>query len=296
MDNRNAAFLLKSSQGLGEDYDDTPHLETAAQRIASRIASSRSGRVVFLIKGFNNSYADSDIDYAFLRQRIQDYNPAEDYTFVQIYWDALAKGPGTAPAPVAYWPDAMTYSNFAGNCGLRRLIRLLPAGTRATFVTHSRGAAVALAALADPEYDGHITRCGLPPLPDGSLAETYLVAFAPAIGNGHMRKNGAAAHDMYRNLERIYVGFNANDEVTSKTPLGIRIGPARRGDTRLAAGDRYFVELAGASNGRLQREVFHQRAHALTAYMSADQDRQTRCLLWAGRLIETRPQTCEVTR
>lgn len=207
MDNRNSAFTLKSSRGFGEEYNDTPFIAAAAKKIADRAVSSRNGRIVFLIKGFNNSYEEFDNEYAFLRQRIHDYEPNEDLTFVQVYWDALWKGPGTAPAPLAYWGDSMTYSNLAGMCGLRRVLRLLPRGTKASFVTHSRGAAVALGAVTNPIYQ-RVNHCNVTGLPDGSLADSFLVAFAPAIGDGHMRnKEGAVVNDMYRNLDRIYVGL-----------------------------------------------------------------------------------------
>lgn len=293
----NAAFDLAAyyrSRGLTYDRDAT--LRAAASSIRQALTSAPGARLVFLIKGFNNSYRENDDEYAWVRQRISDYNPSGDFVFVQVYWDALFKGKRTAPAPLAYFGESMTYSNLAGMCGLRPLLELLPDGTRATFLTHSRGAAVALSAISDPLFDPTIrVPCTPPPLRSGKLADAALVAFAPAIGDGHMReKDGRVDLDMYSNLAGLYVGFARNDSATSKTHFGIRLGGFRAGDTRLGSEPAYFELIAAGAGGRLQREIFTQTEHDWEAYMS--QDRQTRCLFWAGRLIDAQPEGCTVRR
>lgn len=295
--NRNAEFdLAKHYSAKGIAYDGGALLRAAAADIREALSRAPNARLVFLIKGFNNSYRENDDEYAWVRQRIFDYNPSGNFIFVQVYWDALYKGKRTAPAPLAYFGEAMSYSNMAGMCGLRPLLELLPDGTRTTFLTHSRGAAVALAAISDPLFDPKIRlACELPPLRPGKLADAALVAFAPAIGDGHMREtDGRTDLDMYSNLAGFYVGFAENDFATSKTHFGIRLGGYRAGDTRLGSEPAYFDLIAGGSGGRLQREVFTQTEHDWEAYVA--QDQQTRCLFWAGRLIDTRPEGCSVRR
>lgn len=295
--NKNAAFDLAAYYEMkGVKYDRDATIRAAAADIRQALARAPGARLVFLIKGFNNSYRENDDEYAWARQRISDYNPSGNFVFVQVYWDALFKGKGTAPAPLAYFGDSMTYSNMAGMCGLRPLLELLPNGTRTTFVTHSRGVAVALSAISDPLFGPKIrVACKLPPLSSGKLADSALVAFAPAIGDGHMREtDGRIDIDMYSNLEGFYVGFARNDVATSKTHFGIRLGGYRAGDTRLGSEPAYFDLLAKGSGGRLQREIFTQSEHDWEAYMA--QDLQTRCLFWAGRLIDTAPEGCTVRR
>lgn len=293
--NRNSGFTL-AEHYKGKNYDSPRLIGQAAARIVSAMQNHRSQRIVFLIKGFNNSYQSSDDEFAFVRQRIHDYDPQQNLFFVQVYWDSLYRGPGTAPAPLAYFADSLSYSNFAGMCGLRTLLAALPDGTDVTFLTHSRGAAVALGAVNDPEFDPHIEKpCNPPPLPRGKLGDAALVAFAPAVGDGHVRRGpGDPIRKIYDHIEAFYVGFAARDEATSKSFLGLRIGGFRGGDTRLGSEDGYFTDVAESLGGGLQREIFHQKEHDWEAYMS--QDLQTRCLLWAGRMIGVRPERCSVTR
>ena len=296
--NRNAAFDLATHYSAnGVAYDHHATLRAAAADIQKALAAAPGARLVFIIKGFNNSYQENDDEYAWVRQRIFDYNPSGNFVFVQVYWDALFKGKRSAPAPLAYFGESMTYSNMAGMCGLRPLLELLPDGTRTTFLTHSRGAAVALSAISDPLFDRERVKvaCTLPPLRSGKLGDAALVAFAPAIGDGHMREeDGSIDLDMYSNLVGFYVGFARNDYATSKTQLGIRLGGYRAGDTRLGSEPAYFDLIAAGAGGRLQREIFTQTEHDWEAYVA--QDRQTRCLFWAGRLIDREPEGCSVRR
>lgn len=293
----NRAFDVRSwykDRGLAYDPD-AIHSDFASQ-IERMLAAAPTRRLVFLIKGFNNSYQESDDEFRKVRSWLRARGGTKDLAFVQVYWDSLFKGPGTAPEPLAYFGEAMTYSNFAGMCGLRELLGGIRTDVPVTYLTHSRGAAVALASITDPLFDPRIKiPCNALPLRPGKLKDGVLVAFAPAVGDGHMREaDGRIDLDMYSNLQMIYVGFNPNDEATSKTALGLRIGGYRGGDTRLGSGDAYFRLIAAGHDGRLQREHFHQKEHDWLSYLANESPSQ--CLFWAGRLIERQPGNCAVSR
>jgi hypothetical protein len=66
------------------------------------------------------------------------------------------------------------------------------------------------------------------------------------------------------------------------------------GDTRLASDERYRDDVEAQANGRISHEIFTQKRHAIGAYFAAE--RQSQCLLWAGRLRSQEPAGCLVKR
>lgn len=298
--NRNSAFTLRTRfKGHRPPYDRERLLDAAASALISGMEAAGAKRVVFLIKGFNNDYQSFDDEYAWLRNRVIAGHEAPGLYFVQVYWDAIHKGKGTFPVPLAYFADSLTYSNRAGDCGLRGILRRLPAATDVTFVTHSRGAAVAVAAVSDP-HDGKkiVGACRLS-IPGNELAsqlgDVRLVAFAPAIGDGHMRDGSQVRTAVFSQLDRFYVGYNPNDPAVTKRYFGINLPDRYGGDTRLG-GDAGYVahidelyEHAGLSD-EFQYERFSRKSHAWEDYVA--QDYQARCLLWAGKLLASSPKGC----
>lgn len=302
--NKNTAFTLRAYyQGLGVSYDRESLLGDAAGRIITGMRAVEANRVAFLIKGFNNSYDDFETEYAWMRQVISARDPERVY-FVQVYWDAIYKGPRTLPAPLAYFADSLTYSNHAGDCGLRDILRRLPVGTDVTFLTHSRGAAVALSSISDPKYDKGIssdcksTMAGHA-LPD-QLGDVRVVAFAPAIGDGHVREGKDAARtDIFRRVDRFYVGYNPNDPAVTKKYFGISIPDRFGGDTRLGGNAAYVLHIdklfsdAGLTDA-FQYELFERKSHDWEEYIATAKPAD--CLLWAGKLIKKAPDGCRVVR
>lgn len=290
-------FNLKAFYAeAGPAYDPARLTAGVSSRIASALAAAGGSRLVVLIHGFNNSYVDASAQYEALRAVIKAEDPTIRHVYLQVYWDGLLRGGGTAPAPLSYFGKALTYSNLAGMCGLRRVMAGLPRGTDVTFVTHSRGAAVALSAATNPLLDDGIVGCSAPDRPTVSNpGDVTLVAYAPAVGDEHMRDEAlepVRAH--YDYFDRIYVGFNRNDPATAKRYLGVRVGGRRGGDTRLGSEPGYIDLIAGASDGRMQYVAFTQRYHGWGTYL-AEEDR-SKCMLWAGRLIRSKPDGCELTR
>jgi len=303
--NHNAAFTLRTYyQVRNVPYDRGILLDQAAARIVEGLHAGKTRRVVFLIKGFNNSYESFDTQYAWMREQVIATRDPERVFFVQVYWDALFKGQNTLPAPLAYFADSLTYSNHAGDCGLRDLLRRLPAGTDVTFLTHSRGAAVALAALSDPKYDRGISNACRSTTPSHALPEQLgdvrLVAFAPAIGDGHMRvSRDVARTDIFARLDRMYAGYNPNDPAVTKKHFGINVPDRLGGDTRLGGNEIYLHHLdelfANAGfQASFQYERFERKSHDWDQYIAMTT--QADCLLWAGMILANPPKGCSVTR
>lgn len=283
--------LARYYGGLGLRYDPTAIRAQLGTVIRAAMARNNAHRVVILIRGFNNDFASFEEGFDFLRQKIEALAPGSRPVYLQVYWDAYAHGTVAA----ASFLSALGSSNLAGQCGLRPLLSQLPPGTDVTFVTHSRGAAVALAVATDPPVGSGraAERCSPLPAPPSTLGDVALVAFAPAVGDGLVRKDGVVPPDLFLTFDRIYVGFDPQDPQTSKSVLGVRLG-GLLGDTRLGSDAGYLAEVEAGSAGRISHESFDQRDHALGAYFA--QERQSRCLLWAGRLTETQPEGCMVKR
>ena len=288
--------LRRYYAGLGMPYDQAAIRAHVAGLVKQAMARHHARRLVILIRGFNNSYEATEQGFDFLRERLAALAPDPDRAMMEVYWDAYTSGTVATPLVTTSFLSAIGSSNLAGQCGVRPLLALLPEGTDVTFVTHSRGAAVALSVATDPPEDKgrRAERCTpVPPSPT-RLGDVALVAFAPAVGDGLVRKDDAVPEDLFQFFDRVYIGFNHADEQTSKTMLGIRLGGSVLGDTRLASDERYRDEIEAASGGRMQHETFTQKRHAIGAYFAAEQ--QSRCLLWAGRLREQEPVGCEVRR
>lgn len=295
--NNSAPFQLDVFyKEAGLIYDQSQIFLATSKYIQDAMKLSPESRLVVLIHGFNNDYADANSQYMAFREAVKMADPSAHHIYLEIYWDGLFKGRGTAPAPLSYFAKALTYSNLAGMCGLRRIATALPEGTKVTFVTHSRGAAVALSTATDPLFDDGIVTCPLSDRPTiAKLGDVALVAYAPAVGDGHMRDRKAKpASSYYGYFDGIYVGFNKRDPATSKTYAGIKLGGRRGGDTRLGSEPDYIDSIAQASGGRLQYVNFNQRFHGWGTYL-ADKTNSD-CLLWAGRLISAKPPKCELSR
>ncbi|HEY7810951.1 MAG TPA: hypothetical protein VIA98_11275 [Allosphingosinicella sp.] len=295
----NTAFSVRSHyRRLGRPYEPEAILDAWAAEIRASLSARPGGRVVFLIKGFNNSSGGLTDDYAATRDRIASLGGTDHLIFIEVLWDAFYRGRGTAPLPLAYFADSITSSLLAGTCGLRPLLGRLPEGTNVTLITHSRGGAIALAAFTKANIYAP-RQCPVPPVPS-QLGNVRAVAFAPALGDGIIRRDdngdGRAelAADLFDQLDRLYVGFNPRDPATAKRYFGVSIGARRGGDTRLASDRAYLAEVEGQSAGRMQHVEFSHPSHPLQNYLR--NEALTRCLLWAGQIIEERPADCGLAR
>lgn len=288
--------LRRYYAGLGQTYDPAPIRQKLAATIRAAMNRHRADRLVILIKGYDNSFESYDDGFDFLRQRIDTMAPDPARVVLQVYWDGYTSGTGAKPLAPTWFRTAIGSSNLAGQCGLRPLLALLPVGTNITFVTHSRGAAVALTVATDPPEEDRrrADRCDpVPPAPV-TLGDVALIAFAPAVGDGLVRKEKVVPDDLFATFDRIYIGFNHSDKYTSKTFLGVRLGGKVVADTRLASDVKYRDLVEQGSGGRIAHENYTQKRHAIGAYLASEP--QSLCLFWAGRLLAKEPAGCRVRR
>lgn len=285
-------------------YDRDKLLAASAKRITDSLQAAKADRVVFLIKGFNNSYQSNESEYANVRAWLAENGPLEDVVFVQVYWDAIYKGTGTAPLPIGYFAESMTYSNLAGSCGFRELLAKLPTGTNVTFLTHSRGAAVALSAAATPLFDrGISTPCvskGGGPARPTQLGDVRLASFAPAIGDGHLRaRDGTVRTDLFDIIDRVYSTVDKNDPAVTKHYGPINLSDKFAGDTRFGGTPAYvdLIDAKFAAQGHgedFAHVTFIQPSHDWMRYLGDNS--AAKCLMWAGAILKNRPESCGLER
>lgn len=268
-----------------------PALRDQAQRDAQQAldqALQGAEMLVVLIHGFNNTHGEARTAYDLIRSRI-DRDPAKT-AYLEVFWDGLQLRSDKRRDMAGYasfWPDALTYSNLAGQFGLRPLLNSIGHEVDLRFVTHSRGAAVALAALADPVYDPHIHR---PETTDANRAfanprirSIGIAAFAPAIGAGHLTPaldQALASHPVV-----FLAGVNPEDIATSKSIVSSRFW----GDTSLGSGPGYIFQQQATprANLTLLAGLFrHGSGHALEAYFGDAE--LSNCFL---QTLQLRPET-----
>lgn len=277
--------------------------EPAARLIAEKSAQEELRRalvdadtLVVLIMGFNVSYSDAIDSFALLRNRVPLLS-ANNVATVEVIWDGLvpqSEDDLSTLSKFTFWNKALTYSNLAGQCGLRRLLAAVDRPVKLRFLTHSRGAAVALSSLANPMYDNDIiVHCGrdFPPLDASQFIDVKIAAFAPAIGNGHLTSELDAQLRSHKKPLQLALGINERDVATSKSFL-----PARsRGDTRLGSDVKYGSTEAGKTRQNVDFVGVgfnHGSNHSLKAYL--DSNPQARdCLLEFAALTSGSTPNCE---
>lgn len=104
-------------------------------------------RVFILVHGFNDPEPSVASAYWMVENNL-DLKP--DDAVVEFFWDGLDAG-GTMPGAGRIWFWAAGYSQVAGSRGLRRILDRI-SDADIYLISHSRGASVALSALANPPY------------------------------------------------------------------------------------------------------------------------------------------------
>jgi len=284
--------MCKLREPYSPELTEQLYQEYAAE-IDAAMRRLKTNRVIFLIHGYNNRYSRArDEAFAGMKKAILDATQ-EDQVFVEVYWDGLYRGLFTAPVPAWYWFDSMSYSNIAGQRGLRTLLNRLPRDLDMVFMTHSRGAGVAFSAFADPLYDEHIYVPPYEPLKKDHFRSVTLAPIAPAIGSGHPLWQ---LKTVLPDDSRVVVGFNEKDWVLQKSIKDFGPGPDRFGDTGLGANDWHFRQLAKHLNadGRewLQRVEYQDySSHDIEGYLDRE---PIGCLLWKTGLAKAAPPDCPV--
>jgi len=241
--NNYAWSLPLAFRRVGYAYS-APQIEAAMEQVATSVAqtakSNAANCLVVLVHGYNNSVEAAAKNFGQMRAKVASRKSLRP-VFLEVYWDGLHRGPLTWPVPLLYWFDAMTYSNLAGQIGLRALLNRRPPELPLLFLTHSRGAGVAFSCITDPVYDSHI-RVGAH---EESLLRraraVALVCLAPAVGNGHPLPDVRKALPSNSSLG---IGFNTRDPALQKSFIDERCF----GDTPFGTDEKAYLEAARAVN------------------------------------------------
>ncbi|PHR17902.1 MAG: hypothetical protein COA41_11430 [Sphingopyxis sp.] len=227
----NFCFRRCNFQLRYERYDNFIYTPDMDEQILDEYAAvinealSEKSKLVFFVHGYNNSYDEID---RMMEQFHHAIYPAgsDDAVIVEVVWDGLASA-----GWFSHWFKSLTYSNLAGQFGVRRLLNRIDGADKSLFfVTHSRGAGVAMSALFDPVYDSGIVGPNgqKPPESDadyeafsGEFNKISLIMMAPALGKGHFKDE--LADELPANTSLTLVLKN-RDEATSKLVMSKLFG------------------------------------------------------------------------
>lgn len=203
---RSGAYTLHN-RALSPNYPECQPelLSQTREQTLSEVADAFRGleMVTILIHGFNNGVADeaAGIRNAYTARRsaidqiiARPSTNAVEHGYIDFFWNGLVSRHGYLGVPAA-WTYASVNGERAGHLALQPILATLQdAGVeRVHILAHSRGAAVALAALAGGKYvneDGRARNAALgtpvpsTPLADGGM-EILVTSTAPAIGCWH---------------------------------------------------------------------------------------------------------------
>ncbi|RRS06497.1 alpha/beta hydrolase [Pseudoalteromonas sp. J010] len=289
---RNYAFSIRTyMKNTNQEYNENT-IEAHYSKLVSSISDkmNKQSKLVLLIHGFNNSYEEANLSFEYIKSHLNSKSDSK-FIFIEVYWDGLFKGPFSSPLPLAYWFDSLTYSNIAGQVGLRKLLNRLPHNTNLTIITHSRGAGVAFSAISNPVYDKHIIVPEFEDYAGDNISSLNIVAIAPAVGNGHPLGDPSS---ILNQNSRVFIGFNENDPALQKS----KVGSGKFGDTSLGTDNKFYLKaekLANVQHLTLQRVVYENyNEHGIRGYI--DLQAQTDCLFWAANLFNDQPQNCSLSR
>lgn len=289
--------LAKEMRKLGEDYDDEIqdkiYRDTIKKIEYNQKLAGEFSRTIFLIHGYNNSFNDASKSYSDIKKHLHEQSDNK-YSFVEIYWDGLYKGPRSALLPVFYWGDATLNSDIGGQVGFRKLLNRLPNNTDFYVITHSRGAGVLFSAIANPSYKSGYEPPVYENLNPNLFNKVRIVSIAPAIGKAHISPN------IQNNLPKdtkVLIGYNFFDLTVRKFLISLKAGTKIAGDTSLTNDNSYFNDLESQFNKEgkwIQRVKYKNLDHGVDTYFS--KTNKTNCLLWAASIIDTKPPECSLVR
>lgn len=262
------AFRLSETLAADGSKPYTDAVQQAARDSAIHETNARlhdGDTLVVLIHGFNNRFDEAKQNFELLKAELARSRP--DVVTLEVYWDGLTtRTPHWKDMPgiASFWPDSLTYSNMAGQYGLRALLNGIQRDVHLRFVTHSRGAAVALSALTDPLYDPHIKRPASFAFSNPHIKSIKVASYAPAIGAGHLHADFDRMLSGHKMM--LVLGVNKDDVATSKSLFSARFW----GDTSLGSDLTYVRHELGIPRQNVSMravEFTHGRNHGLDAYV-----------------------------
>lgn len=215
--------LMKIATENGFQQDLISFENTQLKAFANRVKNKK--RVIIFIHGINNDYMSSLKNYNKARN-FMDLNKTTDEV-VNFYWDGLVTNNIFGAAKV--WVSATTNSQLAGEYGLRRILNSI-SNKEIYLISHSRGAAVVLSALRNPELKSvekriaenfhHIDVENAAPLAENSN-KIYSIMIAPAIGVKDFKTEEGNFKEFSNQLKMIHSTINETDFILGKGKTGI---------------------------------------------------------------------------
>lgn len=215
--------LMKIATENGFEQDLTKFENSHLTSFANRIKNKK--RVIIFVHGINNDYMQSLVNYNKARS-LMDLNSQKDEV-VNFYWDGLKTTSLFGAAKV--WVSATTNSKLAGEYGLRRILNSI-SNKEIYVISHSRGAAVVLSAIANPalksnekriaEEFHHVQIEDAKPLEERGN-KIYSIMLAPAIGIKDFQNEDEEFKVFTPQLKLIHSTVNESDFVLGKGRTGI---------------------------------------------------------------------------
>lgn len=254
---------------------------------ALNTALKDDGTLIVLIHGFNNDNKEANANFSMMKSFLSP-SVRQQSVILEVFWDGLEERRNIYFAsPFHFWPDALTYSNLAGTHGLRELLQRLKKNVDVRVVTHSRGAAVIMAALAKPTFNKTIVGGDDPPLKNPHIKSMKIASFAPAIGAGHLVQD--INEQLIKHPVELFVGFNREDIVTGKlflAPAGVW------GTTALGSDLSYVKREIGTPRDNLKVRAFqfrHGSQHDFPSYVGDVNLPAVRCMYFLMGIGEPAP-------
>jgi len=215
--------LMKIATENGFEQDLTKFENSHLNSFSNRVKNKK--RIIIFVHGINNDYMQSLTNYNKARS-LMDLNSKND-EIVNFYWDGLKTTSLFGAAKV--WVSATTNSKLAGEYGLRRILNSL-SNKEIYIISHSRGAAVVLSAIANPalkptekriaEEFHHVEIEDAKPLEENGN-KIYSIMLAPAIGVQDFQNEDEQFKVFSPQLQLIHSTINKTDFVLGKGKTGI---------------------------------------------------------------------------
>lgn len=215
--------LMKIATENGFQQELTTFENTQLKAFGERVKSKK--RIIIFIHGINNDYMSSLKNYNKARS-LMDLNNQTDEV-VNFYWDGLVTKNLFGAAKV--WVSATTNSQLAGEYGLRRILNSVK-NKDIYLISHSRGAAVVLSALRNPDLKPtekriaeefhHIDIEAAQPLAENGN-KIYSIMIAPAIGEKDFKNEEGVYKIFSPQLKVIHSTINESDYILGKGKTGL---------------------------------------------------------------------------
>ncbi len=130
--------------------------QEVADKISQKITEHNATQLIVVSHGFKTSYNDAitQVYPAFYQQFSAD--TLQKSVILELSWDGrYLSSWASALSLYKVWPVSLTYSNLAGQIGLRNILNRIDnkGNIDLVLLSHSRGAGVVLSSLMEPEWD-----------------------------------------------------------------------------------------------------------------------------------------------